>query len=263
MIRLVRFAALAAAVALLGATSAPASAALRGEGTLHIHDSEDCTGPGEDSTVTVPFSGLFTGFAPNTTGTVSAYAQPGGQLVGQRQVTVDAQGNRCELVTGVDVPPGQYKIVYDFGSGTGKQKVIHIAGSTEPTQTPTLDPTETPIESPSEIPSQSPTESASETTEPPTAESPSQTGPANPSSTGSGATPGGSSSATTSASPGSGTAVEDEQLVFHELADPVGDAATLPKTGAGDVGWLLALSAGPAAAGGALLVATRRRGRHA
>ena len=84
-----------------------------------------CGGTGNASSVYLPFALYFTGFAPNTVGTVSAYTQPGGHLVASRAVTLDAQGARCVEVVG-SATPGQYKIVYDFGSGAGKRKVIQI-----------------------------------------------------------------------------------------------------------------------------------------
>jgi len=117
--------------------TAPASAQSRGQGTVLVHQDIHCGGSGNSSTVYMPFALHFTRFPPNATGTVSAYTQPGGQLVGTSNVTLDAQGNRCVEVSG-DAPPGQYKIVYDFGSGTGKQKVIRLV--TAPTPTPTVTP---------------------------------------------------------------------------------------------------------------------------
>ena len=53
-----------------------------------------------------------------------------------------------------EVPPGNYKIVYDFGSGTGKQKVVHIREDSEPQ--PTESPSSPPPESPT-CPPESPT----------------------------------------------------------------------------------------------------------
>ena len=120
-----------------GIGSGAASAAPRGEGTMLVRQSVDCSGNGNDSSVSVPFSLLFTGFAPGAEGTVSAFTQPGNELVGSGEVKVDEAGEACVRVTG-EVPPGNYKIVYDFGSGTGKQKVIHIRDSEpEPTESPT------------------------------------------------------------------------------------------------------------------------------
>ena len=65
-----------------------ASAQPRGQGTMLVRQSTDCSGSGNASTVSVPFSVLFTGFAPNATGTVVAYTQPGGVEVGRRTITV-------------------------------------------------------------------------------------------------------------------------------------------------------------------------------
>ena len=114
--------------------SGAALAAPRGEGTMLVRQSDDCSGTGNDSSVSLPFSLLFTGFAPDTTGTVTAFTQPGGDEVGSGTVMVDSNGEACVRVTG-EVPTGQYKIVYDFGSGTGKQKVIRITDAEpEPTE---------------------------------------------------------------------------------------------------------------------------------
>ena len=118
------------------AVSPGLATALRGEGTMQVRQSQDCSGSGSDSTVTIPFSLFFVGFEPYDTGTVVAFTQPGGEKVGEATVTVGPDGSRCVLVTG-KVPPGQYKIVYDFGSGTGKQKVIQIVGPAPPTDTST------------------------------------------------------------------------------------------------------------------------------
>ena len=57
-------------------------------------------------------------------------------MVGEATVTVGPDGSLCVRVTGT-APAGQYKIVYDFGSGTGKQKVIEIVGPAPPTDTST------------------------------------------------------------------------------------------------------------------------------
>src|SRR5262245_6197095 len=99
--------------------SATATAAPRGQGTMLVRQSTGGSGPGSDATVSVPFSVLFTGFAPFAHGTVTAYTQPGHEEVGHRAIVLDEHGESCQRVTG-DVPPGQYKIVYDFASGTGK-----------------------------------------------------------------------------------------------------------------------------------------------
>jgi hypothetical protein len=136
-------------------SSSVATADLRGQGTMLVRQSEDCSGTGTASVVSLPFSLLFTGFDPDATGTVTAYTQPGGEQVGQGTVTVGPDGERCVLVTG-EVPPGQYKLVYDFGSGTGKQKVIRITGAQPmPTESPTT-PTETPT-TPTVAPTVTPT----------------------------------------------------------------------------------------------------------
>ena len=128
---------MALALTLTGAVASSASAQIRGEGTMLVRQSTDCSGTGTTSTVYFPFSVLFTGFEPGETGEVTAFTQPGGEQVGHRTVTVDEQGNRCELVEGT-VPPGQYKLVYDFESGTGKQKVIRLVappgGSASPSR---------------------------------------------------------------------------------------------------------------------------------
>jgi len=84
--------------------TAPASAQSRGQGTVLVHQDIHCGGSGNSSTVYMPFALHFTRFPPNATGTVSAYTQPGGQLVGTSNVTLDAQGNRCVEVSG-DAPP--------------------------------------------------------------------------------------------------------------------------------------------------------------
>lgn len=127
-------AAAAAAALLVLAAAAPAQAA-RGQGTMLVFDNTTCVGTGNASSVTLPFSLLFTGFEPGASGTVSAYTQPGGALVGTATLTLDDTGRRCAFVDG-DVESGMYKIVYDFGSGTGKQKVIAVRDPDNPTGTP-------------------------------------------------------------------------------------------------------------------------------
>ena len=136
-----------------GVGSGAALAAPRGEGTMLVRQSENCSGTGDDAFVSVPFSLWFTGFAPNATGTVTAFTQPGGDEVGSGTVMVDSNGEACVRVTG-EVPTGQYKIVYDFDSGTGKQKVIHIRDSEPPPTEPPTDPR--PSRPPSPRPSRPP-----------------------------------------------------------------------------------------------------------
>lgn len=131
----------AAALLLVLACAAPAQAA-RGQGTMLVFDNTTCAGTGNSSSVTLPFSLLFTGFEPGATGTVSAYTQPGGALVGTATLTLDDSGQRCAFVDG-EVESGMYKIVYNFGSGTGKQKVIRVRDPDQPTGSP--DPSESTI----------------------------------------------------------------------------------------------------------------------
>ena len=50
--------------------AAPAGASTRGQGTMLVKDTADCSGSGNVSTVTLPFSLMFTGFDPYDTGTV-------------------------------------------------------------------------------------------------------------------------------------------------------------------------------------------------
>ena len=153
-----------------------AMAAPRGEGTMQVRQSENCSGTGDDAFVSVPFSLWFTGFTPGAEGTVTAFTSPGGEEVGHGTVTVDADGQACVRVSG-DVPPGNYKIVYDFGSGTGKQKVVHIRDSEpQPTESPSSPPPESPSSPPPESPS-SPPESPTAPPESPTAPPESPTAP--------------------------------------------------------------------------------------
>ena len=65
-----------------GLGSGAAIAAPRGEGTMLVRQSEHCAGTGDDAFVSLPFSLLFTGFAPHAEGTVSAFTQPGNEFVG-------------------------------------------------------------------------------------------------------------------------------------------------------------------------------------
>jgi len=133
--------AMAAIPLVLLASAGTAQGAARGQGTMLVYDNTTCEGTGNASVVTLPFSLLFTGFEPGASGTVTAYTQPGGELVGSASFSLDEDGERCARVDG-DAPSGQYKIVYDFGSGTGKQKVIRVnnpgGGETpEPSETTT------------------------------------------------------------------------------------------------------------------------------
>jgi len=217
---------------------------------MQVHDTANCSGNGNDSTVSVPFSVLFTGFAPGATGTVTAYTQPGGQEVGSRTITLGPDGSRCARVTG-DVPAGQYKIVYDFGSGTGKQKVIRIE-----------DDKPKPTASPSKpIGTLTPTPTNSATSSP----SASVTATVTPTATGS-VTPSSSASTSTSASPGNTTPAPtgtpttapgpDGTLTFTPVNTGSG---SLPNTGsaAAQLGALAFLSV---AVGALLVLVGHRRG---
>jgi len=159
----------------LAALAVPGVAlALRGEGTMQVRQTEDCSGNGNLSVVSLPFSLFFDGFAPHDTGTVTGFTQPGNVQVGQGTVTVDENGFACLRVTG-HAEPGQYKIVYDFGSGTGKQKVIRLVGP-GPTETTEPSPSESatsPSDSPTSATPTTPT--ATETTPTATVTSPSVT----------------------------------------------------------------------------------------
>jgi LPXTG-motif cell wall-anchored protein len=263
------------ALGAIAVTAQPALAATPtpvplGQGTMHVRQPLDCSGTGEAAQVYLPFSLLFEGFEPHATGTVTAFTQPGDVEVGSATVTVDAQGVRFELVVG-PAEPGQYKLVYDFGSGTGKQKVIRLIDNPA---TASPSPSETP--SSSEAPSGSPSESTTETASGTPSESTSQSPGESTSPTGS-AEPTGTQSATPTGSPTSsppesgasatptattpGTAVEGEKLEFVPEADVVGDAAAnLPKTGAEEnVPWLAGASALLTLSGIVLVVRARRR----
>ena len=76
--------AVSVAVLSVSAAAAPAGASSRGQGTMLVYDSTTCSGTGNSSSVTLPFSLLFTGFDPGATGTVTAYTQPGGEFVADR-----------------------------------------------------------------------------------------------------------------------------------------------------------------------------------
>lgn len=141
--------AVSAAVLAVSAAAAPAGASARGQGTMLVHDNTVCAGTGNASSVTLPFSLLFTGFDPDATGTVTAYTQPGGEFVAEATITLDSEGERCVRVDG-EAPTGQYKIVYDFGSGTGKQKVIYVRNPDDPGN-PTPPPTTATITSTSTV----------------------------------------------------------------------------------------------------------------
>ena len=156
---------MALTIALIGVFTFSASAQIRGEGTMLVRQSTDCSGTGTASTVYFPFTALFTGFEPGETGEVTAFTQPGGVQVGHRTVTVDGLGNRCELVEGT-VPPGQYKLVYDFESGTGKQKVIRVVAAPTSSVAPSASVTPSASASVSTTPSTSP--SVAPTPTPPT-----------------------------------------------------------------------------------------------
>ena len=164
----------------------PVDAATRGAGSMLVRQDVRCAGTGTTSTVFLPFSLWFSGFSPHETGTVAAYTQPGGALIGSATITLDSTGRRCVEVVG-EAPPGRYKIVYDFGSGTGKQKVIRLVDPPVSTDVPTAAPSTT---------SASPT-SASPTT---TSASPTTTS-ASPTTTSASPTTTSASPSTTSASP--------------------------------------------------------------
>jgi hypothetical protein len=185
-----------------------------------------CADSGTTSTVYLPFALYFTGYAPHETGTVSAYTQPGNERIGTATITLDSQGSRCVEVVG-QATPGQYKIVYDFGSGTGKQKVIRLVDAPGASHTPTPAPTPT-----SASPS---TTSASPTT---TSASPSTTS-ASPTTTSASPSTTSASPSTTSASPSDpgGTASpspsESDHVEFiPENLAPTGSSGPSPLPGA-------------------------------
>jgi hypothetical protein len=174
-----------ALVTMVGAIPAGAAPSVRGQGTLIVRDTPDCSGTGNASTVVVPFSLFFTGFEPFSQGTVTAYKQPGGTEVASITATTDANGQLCIRVDG-NPAPGQYKIVYDFDDGTGKQKVIRVevpgpTSSPTPTPTPTTSVTATP--SPTTAPTTTPTGSPSPTDSGTITPSTPPTGSATPTST--------------------------------------------------------------------------------
>jgi len=217
-----------------------AQAAPKGAGTMLVRQDVHCGGTGNASSVYLPFALYFTGFAPNTVGTVSAYTQPGGHLVASRAVTLDAQGARCVEVVG-SATPGQYKIVYDFGSGAGKRKVIQIVPGPTASASPshpiaTVPPSTTATASPSH---------PIATVPPSTTGTP--TSPATPSVSAT-ATTTGSPGATATASPSPSTSESGDLEFIPEYLPPTGGPATstLP---AGLV--LLAV-------GGLLVLASRR-----
>jgi len=226
------------------------TAAFAGSGTMLVKDADDCSGNGNSSTVTIPFSLYFTGFDPFTTGTVTAYTQPGGVEVASAPVQVDGAGNRCVLVEG-DAPPGQYKIVYDFGSGTGKQKVIRVAAA--PTATPTSTPTATPTATPTSTPTETPTDTATSTPTDTTTSTSTDTATSTPTDTATG-TP--TSSDTATSGPGSAPSATAGDLVLTPLG--VVDQASLPATG-GTTPGLLPLALALTVAGLIAVVATRTR----
>jgi len=236
-----------------------AQAAPKGAGTMLVRQDVHCGGTGNASSVYLPFALYFTGFAPNTVGTVSAYTQPGGHLVASRAVTLDAQGARCVEVVG-SATPGQYKIVYEFGSGAGKQKVIQIVPGPTATASAspshpiaTVSPSTTATASPSHpIATVAPSTTATASPSHPIATvSPSTTGtptsPATPSVSAT-ATTTGSPGATATASPSPSTSESGDLEFIPEYLPPTGGPATstLP---AGLV--LLAV-------GGLLVLASRR-----
>jgi len=205
-----------------------------------------CAGTGTTSTVYLPFSLWFSGYAPHETGTVAAYTQPGGALIGSATITLDSTGSRCVEVVG-EAPPGQYKLVYDFGSGAGKQKVIRLVDPPGGTDAPTAAPTTTSA-TPMTTSASPTTTSASPTT---TSASPTTTS-ASPTSTGASPTAT-SPSATGTSGPGgtaSPSATEPGHVEFipEDLA-PTGAAAPPSSLPAAVV--LLVV-------GGLLLLLTRR-----
>ena len=145
---------------------------------------------------------------------------------------MDEAGEACVRVTG-EVPPGNYKIVYDFGSGTGKQKVIHIRDSEpEPTESPTdtTEPSpETPTESPT-TPTVTPTTPTVTPTTPTVTPTTPTVTPTTPTVTPT--TPSGSPSSAT-ASPSTGVG----HLKFRQLpkAQVASERENLPRTGGLDV----------------------------
>ncbi len=216
-----------------------------------VRQSTDCSGNGNSSSVTVPFSIYFTGFEPFATGTVTAYTQPGGEEVGSRSITLGPDGSRCYRVTG-DVPPGQYKIVYDFGSGTGKQKVIRIEGAA-PTPSPT--PTKTPTKSPTSSPSVTPTVSPTVTSSVSPSVSPTVTSSVSPSGSATGS-PSASPSESESVLPTSTAAPSESEDVEGLTFTPVD---TLPDTGSSHVSRNLSIGAGLVVLGSLLVAVSLRR----
>ena len=207
-----------------------------------VRQNTDCSGTGNESTVSFPFTLFFSGFESGVTGEVTAFTQPGGTQVGHRSVTVDELGNRCELVDGT-APPGQYKIVYDFGSGTGKQKVIRLEAA--PAPTPSGGP--------------SPTESAAPPTTGPPTTGPPTTGPPTTGPTSTGSAPATPPPGTTSPTPPTSSVAGAGSVTFRPLSDRISDRALAP-TGVDLVGPFV-LGAGLLLSGAVLVAGSRRRRR--
>jgi hypothetical protein len=250
------------------ARPAPAPRGAPGDnGTIMVFDAVGCSGgeaQGTSPTVTVPFSIGGTGFDANQAGTATIAIQPGGQVVFTASATADANGAWC--LSPIDLPPGQYKVVFTFGNGTGKQKVFRVESVGSTTSSSSSSTTSLPATTTTVVAGSTTTTAGSTTTTSPTGPTTTEGGGGLPPTTTSSPAP---STTTTTALPQTTTTEVDAGGGAPTTTVAGGGGAgattvpgtTLPDTtpGTGSGAWVTALIAALALLAGFGLVCVTRR----
>jgi hypothetical protein len=258
--------------ALLLGIAAPARAqvvAPRSKGNFFVYDTVDCSGGGNSSTVTVPFSIGGVNYPPNQPLNVFATDMATNERFGPFVMTTDATGDFCGRVDQARVT--QWKIdIEQPGSGFTDSKVIKVVASSPPSTTtapPTTAPSTSVQPSTTIQPSTTTTTAASSTTTTTSSgtSTTTTTGP-NPSSTtttGSSstttATTAASTTTTTAAVSTTTTAPAAVEAAFVLVQIPATLSSTLPFTGSSITPRLAGLAVALIAIGTIACLAARRR----
>jgi hypothetical protein len=131
-------------------------------GSLHLHQSADCTGPevAGGSTVALPFSIAFTGFTPNQVGVFTFLSESG--ATSSNRFSVGDTGTTCSATQ--TASGGGFLASFSYTDDAGQSYTASVAGVVG--TPPPVDP------SPTDDPWATPTATASPTTSPGTHHSP-------------------------------------------------------------------------------------------
>lgn len=144
-------------------------------GSLHLHQSDDCSGPAlaPGATVNVPFSISFDGFTPNLVGVYTFSSESG--ATSSNRFSVGDTGTSCSATQSASA--GGFLATFTYTDAQEQQHSVSVAGvvSADPvspspsdTDNPWVTPSATasPTSSPGTHPSHSPTPSRSRTATP-------------------------------------------------------------------------------------------------